>query len=336
MDAATQLGAEVGVAAACRALGVPRATFYRRRSSCEQPAQRRKKPARALTDTERKLVLETLHEPRFMDKAPHEVYATLLDEGRYLCSIRTMYRVLSATEEVRERRNQLRHPAYAKPELLATGPNQVWSWDITKLRGPGKWQHYYLYVIMDIFSRYIVGWMIAERESAVLAERLIANTVHKYKIPPGQLTIHADRGPSMTSKPVAYLLADLGITKSHNRPHTSNDNPYSEAQFKTLKYCPDFPGRFGSLQDARQFCRHFFRWYNQEHYHTGIALLTPEMLHYGHAEAVIQHRADVLNLAYQAHPERFVNTPPTPKPAPTAAWINRPSDPTQQDIQMLP
>jgi putative transposase len=325
----------VSVAVACRALGVSRATFYRRRSTAQLSATQRKKPARALTETERKQVIEVLHKPRFMDKAPTEIYASLLDEGVYHCSIRTMYRILKAENEIRERRKQLRHPVYVKPELLATGPNQVWSWDITKLRGPGKWQYYYLYVIMDIFSRCVVGWLIAERESSVLAQRLIADTVRKHGVPPGQLTIHADRGTSMSSKPVALLLADLGVTKTHSRPQTSNDNPYSEAQFKTLKYRPDFPDRFGSLEDARSFCRSFFRWYNHDHYHTGIALLTPATVHYGQAGAVIQKRTGVLEAAYHAHPERFVNKPPTPTPAPIAAWINKPSDP-EMEPKMLP
>lgn len=210
-----------------------------------------------------------------MDKAPAEVYARLLDEAKYLCSIRTMYRILHTANEVKERRNRVRHPAYSKPELLATGPNQVWSWDITKLKGPATWRHYHLYVIMDIFSRCVVGWMVAERESETLAQRLIADTLRKFGIKPGQLVLHADRGAAMNSKPVAQLLADMGVTKTHSRPHTSNDNPYSEAQFKTLKYCPDFPERFGSLEDARAFCRSFFRWYNEVHYHSGISLLTP-------------------------------------------------------------
>jgi len=263
-----------------------------------------------------------------MDKAPAEVYATLLDAGIYLCSVRTMYRILDSVNEVHERRRQLRHPVYTKPELLATEPNQVWSWDITKLHGPGKWQHYSLYVIMDIYSRYVVGWMVADRESATLAERLIADTLHKQQIHAGQLIIHADRGASMRSKPVALLLADLGITKTHSRPHCSNDNPYSEAQFKTLKYQPNFPDRFGSLEDARLFCRGFFRWYNSEHHHSGIALLTPEVVHYGLADQVLKKRAAVLNAAFERHPERFVRKAPTPQGLPSAAWINRPDSET--------
>lgn len=277
-------------------------------------------------DEERRQVLEVLHEERFVDKTPREVYAALLDQGVYHCSVSTMYRILRAVNEVRERRNQRRHPNYTKPELLATGPNQVWSWDITKLRGPGKWDYYYLYVILDVFSRYVVGWLAAERETAALAQLLIDETVQKQKVSPGQLTIHADRGTSMVSKPVALLLADLGITKTHSRPHTSNDNPYSEAHFKTLKYCPDFPDRFGSIQDARCFCKGFFTWYNQEHYHTGISLLTPRVLHYGQAEQVIQQRQQVLNRAYARHPERFVSKPPVHEPAPTAAYINPPKN----------
>jgi len=275
-----------------------------------------------------------MHCERFVDQAPREIYATLLDEGRYLCSVRTMYRILEKEGELRERRNQLRHPAYRKPELLATAPNQVWSWDITKLLGPAKWTYYYLYVILDIFSRYVVGWMIAGRESASLAERLIEETCHKQVVQPNQLTIHADRGSSMTSKPVAFLLADLGITKTHSRPHTSDDNPFSEAQFKTLKYRPDFPQRFGSIEDARSFCQLFFRWYNQEHHHSAIGLLTPDMVHYGQAQQVLEARLNILNRAYQAHPERFVHGAPAPTPLPEAVWINKPaagqSEPARQ------
>lgn len=268
-----------------------------------------------------------------MDKAPAEVYARLLDEAQYLCSVRTMYRILHAANEVRERRNRVRHPVYTKPELLATGPNQVWSWDITKLKGPAKWQHYCLYVIMDIFSRCVVGWMIAERESETLAQRLIADTLRKHGIKPGQLVLHADRGAAMSSKPVAQLLADMGVTKTHSRPHTSNDNPYSEAQFKTLKYRPDFPERFGSLEDARSFCRSFFRWYNQEHYHSGIALLTPATVHFGQADEVIHRRSAVLEAAYEAHPERFVcNKPFHPSP-PAAAWINPPKSQAESQVE---
>jgi putative transposase len=269
-------------------------------------------------------VLDSLHTKRFIDKAPTEAYATLLDEGTYLCSVRTMYRILSEAGEVRERRNQARHPKYQPPELLATASRQVWSWDITKLRGPVKWSYYYLYVILDIFSRYVVGWMIAYRESAALAKRLIAETCDKENIPPGQLTVHSDRGSSMKSKTVAFLLADLGVTKSHSRPYVSDDNPYSESHFKTLKYRPDFPARFGSIQDARSFCREFFPWYNQEHRHSGIGLMAPAMVHYGKAEQVRNQRQAVLALAFDVHPERFVRGVPVPPPLPEAAWINKP------------
>jgi putative transposase len=323
MSAIQQLAPHVGQAAACRALALPRASWYRRLQPVALPAAR-PTPARALPLAERQTVLQHLHSERFRDKAPAEVFATLLDEGVFLCSLSTMYRILAADGEVRERRDQLRHPQYKKPELLATAPNQVWSWDITKLLGPAKWTYYYLYVILDIFSRYVVGWMVAEGESAQLAQRLIADTCQKQLILPGQLNLHADRGTSMTSKPVAFLLADLGVTKTHSRPHVSDDNPYSESQFKTLKYRPEFPDRFGSLQDARAFCQPFFRWYNDQHHHSGIALLTPNMLHYGRAQEVIQQRQQVLDHAYARNPERFVRACPKPQPPPTAAWINPP------------
>lgn len=269
-------------------------------------------------------MLDHRHSERFQDQAPGEVFATLLDEGAYVCSIRTMYRILEQAGEVRERRDQLRHPHYQKPELLATAPNQVWSWDITKLLGPAKWTYFYLYVILDIFSRYVVGWMVAPRESAELAKRLISETCGKQGIAGGQLTIHADRGSSMTSQPVAFLLADLGVTKTHSRPHVSDDNPFSESQFKTLKYRPEFPDRFGSIQDARLFCQGFFPWYNAEHHHGGIGLLTPEAVHYGKAEQVHARRQEVLSRAYQQNPERFVGREPRPPHLPRAVWINPP------------
>jgi len=279
-------------------------------------------------------VLGQLHSERFQDKPPAQVYATLLDEGTYLCSIRTMYRLREQNQEIRERRNQLTHPHYQKPELLATGPNQVWSWDITKLLGPVKWSYFYLYVILDIFSRYVVGWMVAPEESAALAKRLIGDTCRKQSIAPDQLTLHADRGSSMRSKPVAFLLADLGVTKSHSRPHVSDDNPFSESQFKTLKYRPEFPDRFGSIQDARSFGHYFFPWYNTEHHHSGIGLLTPEMLHHGRAEEVIRQRQDILSQAYERNPERFVRAHPKPPDKPTAVWINPPAatDSTEGDL----
>jgi putative transposase len=325
MIACRELSTEVGTVAACQSLDIARPTYYRRLGArIEETPAARPAPPRALNALERQEVLDVLHTDRFVDKAPTEVYATLLDEGIYHCSVRTMYRVLDEAGEIRERRDQARHPHYKAPELLATAPNQVWSWDITKLLGPVKWSYFYLYVILDIFSRYVVGWMIAPNESSALAKRLIAETCEKQNVLPGQLTIHADRGSSMKSKPVALLLADLGITKSHSRPHVSDDNPFSESQFKTLKYRPGFPDRFGSIQDGRSFCQDFFPWYNCEHRHSGIGLLTPEMVHYGKAEAVTSQRRIVLASAFDAHPERFVRGLPLPPPLPEAAWINKP------------
>ncbi len=325
MIACRELSTEVGAAAACRSLDIARPTYYRRlEPKIEETPAPRSAPPRALSVIERQAVLDVLHTDRFVDKAPTEVYATLLDEGTYHCSVRTMYRILDDVGEVQERRDQARHPHYKAPELLATAPNQVWSWDITKLLGPVKWSHFYLYVILDIFSRYVVGWMIAPHESSALAKRLIAETCQKQNVLAGQLTIHADRGSSMKSKPVALLLADLGITKSHSRPHVSDDNPYSESQFKTLKYRPGFPDRFGSIQDARAFCQEFFPWYNGEHRHSGIGLLTPEMVHYGKAAMVTSQRQIVLTSAFDAHPERFVRGLPVPPSLPEAAWINKP------------
>jgi len=330
MEAVEYLAPKVGTKSACEALGLSRATLYRQRARrvTLQVEKRHPSPPRTLSVQEKQTVLTILHGERFIDKAPHEVYATLLDEGIYHCSISTMYRILEQNKEVRERRNQLAHPAYQKPELLATEPNQVWSWDITKLLGPRKWTYFYLYVILDIFSRYVTGWMVAPRESATLAERLIKETSNKQGIKPGQLTIHADRGSSMTSKTVALLLADLGITKTHSRPYTSNDNPYSEAHFKTLKYRPEFPQRFGCIEDARSLSQVFFHWYNKEHRHTGISLLTPEVVHYGEAGEVLKLRKKVLYAAYEVHPERFVHKQPLPQPLPKAAWINPPKEAT--------
>jgi putative transposase len=272
----------------------------------------------------RAAVLEVCHSSRFVDRAPGEIVATLLDEGTYVASERTFYRLLAASDEVRERRNQRTHPPYAKPELLATKPNEVWSWDITDLRGPVKWSRFKLYKILDIYSRYVVGWMVAHRESKTLAERLIAETLAKQQIERGQLTIHADRGSSMTSRPVAFLLADLGVTKSHSRPQTSNDNPFSEAGFKTYKYWPGFPGRFANIHHARDHSRTFFDWYNTAHRHSGIAMMTPEQVHYGRAAIVHERRSKVLAEAFNAHPERFVKGMPTAKMIPDAVWINPP------------
>jgi len=322
MQTVQELGPRLGIAPTCQALGLARASYYRAQQPRQPPRPRR--ATRALAPEERQAVLEVLHAERFVDLAPAEVYAALLDEERYLCSERTMYRLLAAHHEVRERRNQLRHPAYAAPQLLATAPNQLWSWDITKLLGPTKWTYYYLYVLLDVFSRYVVGWLAAYREAAVLAERLIAETCERQGIQRGQLTLHADRGSSMTSKPVALLLADLGVTKTHSRPHVSNDNPYSEAQFKTLKYRPAFPERFGSLEQARAVSGDLFQWYNHEHHHSGLGWLTPADVHFGRAAAKTADRARVLAAAYARHPERFVRGLPQPPRVPTAVWINPP------------
>jgi len=326
----------MGVAAACRVVSVPRSRVYRARQPPEErPSTPRAAPSRALSLDEQALVRDVLNSDRFQDATPRQVYATLLDEGTYLCSWRTMYRILTNHAEVRERRDQLRHPAYTKPELLATGPNQLWSWDITKLKGPAAWTYYYAYVILDVYSRCIVGWMVMERENACLAEELIAESCAKEGIVPETLTLHADRGSAMTSKTVAMLLADLGVTKTHSRPHVSNDNPYSEAQFKTLKYRPSFPEQFGSLADARAWMRAFVTWYNEEHRHSGIALLTPAMVHRGQAAEVLEARHEVMQVAYAAHPERFVHGKPVMPTLPDAVWINPPVAPIAQETNTL-
>ena len=323
----------LGNAGACRAMGVWRGAPAR----CAKRAHRlafvgppcSPKPARpasplALTETERTLVLETLCSERFADTSPAAAHATLLDEGTYLGSVRTMYRVLAANFSSAEHRNQRSHPVYAKPELLALAPNQVWSWDITKLKGPFKWTCFHLYVILDIFSRYVVGWMIAPRESAELAKHLIAETVARHDVSPGMLTLHADRGTSMRSKPVVSLLVDLEVAKSHSRPYTSDDNPFSESQFKTMKYRPDFPERFGSLEDARSHCQAFFAWYNNQHRHSGIGYMTPHSVHYGQAQTLLAARQATLDTAFSATPNRFKGVRPCQKPLPTAVWINPP------------
>jgi putative transposase len=326
MALVTEQKTTLGVAPVCRALAVPRATYYRWQHPTEQeqgPVPPRRVP-RALPPAERQQVLAVLTDDRFADLPPAEVYATLLDEGKFVCSIRTMYRVLQGQDQVKERRRQLRHPRYAAPELLATGPNQLWSWDITKLKGPATWTAFYLYVILDVFSRYVVGWLAAAQDSASLAQRLIQQTCERQGIAQGQLTIHADRGPAMIAKSVALLLADLGVTKTHGRPHVSNDNPYSESQFKTLKYHPEFPDRFGSLQDVRSFLLDFFQWYNTMHHHTGLGLMTPFDVHYGLAGQRFTEREAVLRKAFEATPERFVRGVPTPPALPQAVWINKP------------
>lgn len=288
------------------------------------PKQASSEAAAALSETERSVLLLILNSERFADLAPAAVFAILLDEGRYHGSVRTMYRLLAVENQSGERRQQRAQTAYVKPELLAVRPNEVWSWDITKLKGPAKWTCFHLYVILDIFSRYIVGWMIAAREAAELAEQLIADTVHKQKIVPGTLTLHADRGSSMRSKPVAALLVDLDVIKTHSRPHVSDDNPYSEAQFKTLKYRPDFPARFGSIEDARAHCQGFFRWYNTVHRHSGIAMMTPHTVHYRHDRQLTQERGVTLMAAFAAHPQRFKGFAPQPAKVPESVWINPP------------
>ena len=326
MASVKEHGPQVGIMPVCRALAIPRASVYRSlaRENAPMVPVPRPTPPRALSVEERAVVLDTLHHELFQDQPACEVYATLLDEGIYLCSMRTMYRILESVSEVRERRDQLAHPAYARPELMATRPNELWSWDITKLLGPAKWTYFYLYVILDVFSRYVVGWMVAHQETAALANRLIDQTCHKQGIVPGQLTLHADRGASMKSHCVAMLLSDLGVTKTHSRPHVSNDNPFSESHFKTMKYRPEFPERFGCLPDSRVFCHGFFRWYNTEHHHSAIGMLTPEMVHYGRAQQVIEARQRVLDDALLRHPDRFVRKAPTAPALPEAVWINPP------------
>jgi putative transposase len=321
-----ELAPVIGTRPACRALGAAPATIYRRRRpSAPRPPRPRPTSARALSEAERERVLELLHSERFVDCSPAQVWATLLDEERYLCSERTMYRLLAARHGgVRERRDQLTHPPYAKPELLAERANELWSWDISKLLGPAKWTYFYLYVLLDVFSRYVVGWTVQHRETGPIAEALIAQAIEQQRVAPGALTVHADRGGPMRSKPVAFLLADLGVTKTHSRPYTSTDNPYSEAHFKTLKYRPAFPERFDSIEQARAFCRAFFHWYNHEHRHSGIGLMTPAAVHHGEAERLHAERARVLEAAHAATPERFVRGVPMPPTLPTAAWINKP------------
>lgn len=324
MQAVDALAPVVGVVMACAVLAVSRASFYRRRQP-SRATTTRPVPARALSADESAKVLAVLNSERFADKAPRQVYAELLDEDTYLCSPRTMYRILAANEQVRERRDQLRHPSYTKPELLATRPNQVWSWDITKLLGPAKWNYFYLYVVIDIFSRYVVGWMLATKESAALAQQLISETWTKQRVTPGQLTIHSDRGSPMIAKSTALLMADLGINKTHSRPHVSDDNPFSEAHFKTLKYRPELPDRFGCVEDARACLGSLIRWYNEDHHHSSLALLTPHQVHHELADDIVVQRQRVLDAAHDAHPERFVRGAPRHPPPPREAWINRPS-----------
>ena len=333
MAAVHELTPALGASAACRVLGLPRGASARHQVQTRRavfvgprPARAaRPRPPLALDAQETEALLQTLNSERFADTAPAAVHATLLDEGRYLGSVRTMYRLLALHGGTLERRRQLTHPAYTKPELLAIAPNQVWSWDITKLKGPAKWTCFHLYVILDIFSRHVVGWLLAERESADLAEQLIADSVSRHDVERGMLTLHADRGAAMRSKPVAALLVDLDIAKSHSRPHVSDDNPYSESQFKTMKYRPDFPARFGCIEDARLHCQTFFAWYNNEHRHSGIGYMTPQAVHYGHAVVLRDARQATLDAAFLAAPRRFKGRRPLPAALPSAAWINPPT-----------
>jgi putative transposase len=325
--AVEELAQSIPMAQACAAFGFARSTLYRlRQPPTAQPGEKthRRRSGRGLTADEQEAVYRLLDSERFCDLSPYQVYATLLDEGQYYCSISTMYRILRQHGEVQERRRQRPRPQYRRPELLATAPNQVWSWDITWLKGPHRWQHFYLYVILDVFSRYVPGWMLAEQESAQLAEHLIAQTCGKQGIEREKLTLHADRGAPMTAQTVAQLLEDLGVAKSHSRPYTPDDNPFSESQFKTLKYRPDYPQRFDSLDHARDWARTFFDWYNHHHHHSGIGLMTPATVHCGRADQLSAQRRQVLQAAYAAHPERFVKGLPIPSSLPDAVWINPP------------
>jgi putative transposase len=319
----------VGASAACRVLGVPHTTYYRHKRPVRvgkiTSTQTCRVPGRGLTQDEQQKVISDLNSDRFKDMAPPQVYSTLLDEGVFHCSLSTMYRLLRKRGEINERRRQRTHVPAQRPELLATGPNQVWSWDITKLKGPQRWTYFHLFVVIDVFSRFVVGWCISKKSNAFIAEAMLQDAIIREKVKPGELTIHADNGGEMTSITVAELLTDLGVVKSHSRPHTSNDNPYSESHFKTMKYRPEIPARFESDEEARSIFRDLFHWYNQVHRHSGLAMLTPATVHAGKAQEVTRARAEVLSAAYSAHPERFVNKPPVPNAPPTEVWINPPS-----------
>jgi putative transposase len=336
LQAVEALRGELGLRRACAAIGYSRATWHRHR----KPTQRQNWPrakfccAMKLSPEERAGFLHTAHSPEFVDKSPPQIYFSLLDAGCYICSIRTMYRILADEGELKERRNQLSRPRYRRPELLATGPNQLWSWDITKLRGPGKGTYFFLYVVIDVYSRYVVGWLVAFRESEELAARLLESTFAKHDIQPGQLTVHADRGACMTSNSIVTLLEQLQVHRTHSRPCVSDDNPYSEAHFRTLKYRPDYPDRFGSLEDARAYARELFAWYNHEHYHSGICWLRPYELHYGHAERILATRHNTLMSFYRLTPERFRRGPPRLYQLPRQVWINQPyrTESTQADL----
>jgi putative transposase len=332
MAAAAEAAPHLGTAGSCWALGVARASFYRRKVAGDTPPATRPSPPRTLGVPERREVLDTLHAPEFVDSSPAEVYHTLLDRGLYLCSESTMYRILNENREVRERRDQLRHPAYAKPELLADRPNQVWSWDITKLRGPLKWTYYYLYVVLDIFSRYVVGWLLGHAENAATASKLLHDACGNEGIAQDQLVLHQDRGAPMKALSFSQKLTALGVYQSFSRPHVSDDNPYSESQFKTLKYHPGYPNRFGAFEGALAYCREFLHWYNTSHRHSGIGYLTPQTVHLGLAPGAIERRQVTLLEAYAAHPERFVRKPPSPPPLPGTVWINPPKpSPEKED-----
>jgi putative transposase len=334
IETVEELGEVVGISAACRVMGMPRSNLYRGRQP-KKEAGPRPTPKRAMGAEEKAEVRAILNSERFCDSSPREVYATLLDEGVYHCHWRTMYRILAEHDEVHERRDQRRRPVSVKPELCATGPNQLWSWDITYLKGP-RGVHYYLYTIIDVFSRYVVGWMISNREAAELAEKLISETCTKQGIERAQLTLHADRGSAMRAKTVAQLLIDLGVTRSHSRPYTPTDNPYSEAQFRTMKYRPDYPERFEGIGAARSWARDFYNWYNREHHHSSLGLMTPTTVHYGRTEVVYEQRRQVLEMAYAAHPERFVGGQPTPVRPPKEVWINQPESEQRTDLMPGP
>ena len=325
MAAAQELAPIVGTAAACEAIGVSRATLYRRRKPpAPRPKKPRPTPSRALCHAERQDVLDVLHSPDYVDLAPAQVYAALLTEGRYLCSTRTMYRILADENEVRERRQQLRHHVRPKPVLKATAPNQVWCWDITRLAGPPG-QGFYLYTLLDLYSRFVVGWMLAHRQSGELARRLVEETCEKHGVRAGGLTLHSDRGSPMVAQPLVSLLAHLEIEASYSRPRVSNDNPHIESHFKTLKYRPGFPGRFDSYEAARDHCARFFPWYNEEHHHVALALLTPATVHHGRAGEILSARQAALDVAYESHPERFVHGHPTVPSPPETVWLNEPA-----------
>lgn len=326
MQTVDQVGETLSVKAACQALGVSRATYYRWKKRPAQPPPPPRPSPRRLSEDEEQEVVEVLNRDRFAHRAVPEVHATLLDEGVYLCSVRTMYRVLKRRAVARNPRAPCAHPPYTKPELLAKRPNELWSWDITRLKGPMAWIFYHLYVVLDVFSRYVVGWLVSETESGEEARALLAHCGAQQGIGRGEVTLHSDRGKAMRSQRFIDLLAELGVARSYSRPHVSNDNPYSEAQFKTLKYHGTFPDRFGSLEDARQYLRAFFHWYNEEHRHAGVAMMTPADVHAGRAADRWQQRKQTLQVAYERHPERFVRGEPSPRQVPAEVWINKPKE----------